>query len=80
MGGLSIELLLALACAITFFRAGSFESVGAARDYSFPWALMSALISALVLLWLEGSWVFLLIAQIGLFLGIGIYRAIRDPN
>ena len=78
MGGLSVELLLAVACAITFFRAGAFESVGAARDHGFFWALLSVGLSALVLLALHGSWVALLLAQIGLFVGIGVYRALRD--
>ena len=80
MGGLSLEVALALVCAVTFFRAGRFESAGEAHDYSALWALMSALLSALVILGLKGSWVALAVAQIGLFFGIGIYRAIRDPQ
>ena len=79
MGGLSIELMLALVCAVTFFRAGRLESVGEAYDYSFLWALMSALLSALVLVALKAPWIVLLLCQIGLFLGIGVYRALRDP-
>jgi len=79
MGGLSIELLLALVCAVTFFRAGRLESVGEAYDYSFLWALMSALLSALVLVVFKTPWFVLLLCQIGLFLGIGVYRALRDP-
>ena len=76
MGGLSIELMLALVCAVTFFRAGRFESDGEAYDYSFLWALMSALLSALVLVVFKAAW---LVRQVGLFLGIGVYRALRDP-
>lgn len=79
MGGLSIELMLALVCAVTFFRAGRFESVGEAHDYSYLWAFMSALLSALVLIGLKASWFVLLLSQIGLFFGIGVYRALRDP-
>jgi len=79
MGGLSIELLLALVCAVTFFRAGRMESVGAARDYSYLWALMSALLSALVMVVFKAPWIVLLLCQIGLFFGIGVYRALRDP-
>ena len=79
MGGLSLEVALALVCAVTFFRAGRFESAGEAHD-SALWALMSVLLSALVVLGLKGSWVVLVVAQIGLFFGIGVYRAIRDPQ
>lgn len=80
MAGISLEVVLALVCAVTFFRAGRFESAGEARDYGALWALMSALLSALVVLGLKGSWVALAAAQIGLFLAIGVYRAIRDPQ
>ena len=80
MGGISLEVVLALVCAVTFFRAGRFEAAGEAHDYGALWALMSALLSALVLLPLKGSWVALAVAQIGLFFGIGVYRAIRDPQ
>ncbi len=79
MGAISVEVMLALVCAVTFFRAGRMESVGAAYDYSFLWALMSVLLSALVLIALKASWVVLFLCQIGLFLGIGVYRALRDP-
>ena len=80
MGGLSLEVVLALVCAVTFFRAGRFESTDQAHDFSALWALMSALVSALVLLGLDGSWVALAAAQVGLFFAIGIYRAVRDPQ
>ena len=40
---------------------------------------MSMLLSALVLLALQASWFVLLLFQIGLFFGIGVYRAVRDP-
>ena len=77
--GISLEVVLALVCAVNFFRAGRFESAGEARDYSYWWALMSMLLSALVLLALQASWFVLLLFQIGLFFGIGVYRAVRDP-
>lgn len=77
--GISLEVVLAIVCAVTFFRAGRFESAGEAYDYSFLWALMSALLSALVLLGFKASWIVLLVFQIALFFGIGVYRALRDP-
>ncbi|KRA16171.1 hypothetical protein [Lysobacter sp. Root983] len=78
--GISIEVVLALVCAVTFFRAGRIESVGAQYDYSYWWALMSIALSALVLIVIKAAWLALLLCQIGLFLGIGVYRAIRDPT
>ncbi|GAA5073856.1 hypothetical protein [Lysobacter panacisoli] len=76
---MSIELLLAFLCAVTYYRAGRMESRDQAVDLSFPWALMSALLSALVLVGFDASWFMLLLSQIGLFFGIGFYRALRDP-
>jgi len=80
MGGLSLELVLAIVCAFSFYRAGQIESVNEARDYGFPWALVSALISLLVLVVFNASWGILLLSQVGLFFGIGIYRALRDSR
>lgn len=79
MGGISVEVLLALACAIAFLRAGRFESTNQAHDYGFLWALMSVLLSALLLLALKASWLGILAAQVALFFGIGVVRAFRDP-
>ena len=73
------ELVLALVSALTFFGAGQLDSRGEAHDYSLPWALMSALLSALVLVGFKGSWAVLLLSQFGLFIGIGVFRFIRDP-
>lgn len=77
---MSIELIAAFVCMVAFFRAGRLDSTGEAHDYAFPWALMSVLVSALVLVGLKGSWFVLMLCQIGLFLGIGVYRALRDPT
>lgn len=76
---MAIELVFAMVCAVTFFRAGRFESVGEAHDYGFIWALMSVSLSALVLLAFKASWIVLLLCQVGLFIGIGVVRALRDP-
>jgi len=77
--GFSTELLMALACALMFFRAGRFESANSAHDYSFLWALLSVLLSALLLLALKASWIVLFVSQVGLFFAIGVVRALRDP-
>lgn len=78
--GISLEVVLAIVCAVTFFRAGRFESDGEAYDYSFIWSLMSVLLSAFVLVLLKASWGVLLLCQVGLFFGIGVFRALRDPG
>lgn len=78
--GISLEVVLAIVCAVTFFRAGRFESDGEAYDYSFIWSLMSVLLSAFVLVLLEASWGVLLLCQVGLFFGIGVFHALRDPG
>lgn len=78
--GIDIEVALALACAVAFFRAGRFESTGEAYEYGWLWALMSVLLSAFVLLTFDASWIVLLLVQVGLFFGIGVYRALRDPG
>lgn len=75
MGAIGIELLLAQVCAVAFFRAGRIESDGAACDYRFLWALMSALVLGVF----KVAWLVLLLSQVGLFLGIGVYPALRDP-
>lgn len=72
------ELVLAAICALIFFGAGRFESSAEAHDYSFPWALMSALLSALMLVVFKAPWGVLLFCQVGLFIGIGVFRAIRE--
>ncbi len=74
------ELVLALVSALTFLGAGRLDSRGEAHDYGFLWALMSALLSALILIAFKGSWAVLLLSQIGLFVGIGVFRFIRDPT
>ena len=73
------EVVLALVCVITFYGAGQLDSRGEAQDYSIFWALLSALVSALVLVVLKGPWAVLLLSQVGLFIGIGIFRFLRDP-
>ena len=73
------ELVLALVCVITFFSAGRLDSRGEAYDFSFLWALMSAALSTLVLVVFKAPWIVHLLSQIALFLGIGVYRFLRDP-
>ena len=72
-------LLLALVCAITYYAAGAHEarSSGAANPGPW-WALASIVVSALVLVLLKVGWTGLLVAQVVLFLAIGVVRALRE--
>jgi hypothetical protein len=72
------ELVLALVCVLTFYGAGGLEARDGSRDHGVLWALLSALISAAVLIALKGSWGQLLLAQVSLFLGIGAFRMLRN--
>jgi len=76
---MTIELILAAVCALTFFRAGRLEADSGGRDDGALWALLSASLSALLVLAFDASWLVLLACQVGLFFGIGVYRALRDP-
>ena len=72
------ELVLALVCVLTFYGAGGLEARDGSRDHGVSWALLSALISATVLIAFKGSWGLLLISQVSLFIGIGAFRMLRN--
>lgn len=76
--------IIAFVCAYIFFaggrleaRGGSLETRSSSRDNGILWAGLSIAISALVIR-IGGGWVYVLLAQAGLFVGIGIYRAWRE--
>jgi uncharacterized membrane protein YoaK (UPF0700 family) len=72
-------ILLAFICIVTFYAAGEHEARLNGSNYGMLWAILSALISAFVLIVLDGSWSWLLASQVALFIGIGIVRATRKP-
>lgn len=72
-------ILLALICVVTFYAAGDYEARLSGTNNGPLWAILSALVSALVLISLNGSWSWLLVAQVALFIGIGVFRAWRSP-
>lgn len=79
MGLLGSPILLALVCAATFLAAGAHEARSSGSNPGPLWALASVAVSGLVV-WLLGlGWVALLVAQVALFLGIGLLRAMREP-
>jgi hypothetical protein len=69
---LSFTLVGAVVCAVFFYRAGEFEDAP-----GLLWAALSVLISVLALRWLRLGLLGLLLAQVGLFVGIAAYRVIR---
>lgn len=70
--------IIAFVCAFTYYEAGHIEARDGRRDHGILWAGMSIAISALVIQILNGEWLFVLLAQAAFFLGIGIFRVLRD--
>ena len=68
----SFNLVLMVVFAILFYRAGELED-----SPGLLWAALSALISFLVWQWLRWGLLAMILGQIGLFVGIGVFRAIR---
>jgi len=70
----SFTFILALACAIFFYRAGEFEG-----SSGLAWAAVSLLISVAIWQWLHGGIIAVLLGQAGLFVGITLYRSRKKP-
>jgi len=70
----SITFVVLLASAIFFYRAGEFEG-----SSGLLWALLSVLISVAIWQWLHGGILFVLLGQVGLFVGITLYRTLKKP-
>ncbi len=66
----SITFVLLLACAVFFYRAGEFEG-----GSGLAWAALSLLISVAIWRWLHGGFIAVLLGQVGLFVGITLYRS-----
>jgi hypothetical protein len=70
----SFNFLLLVAFAVFFYRAGEFENCP-----GILWAAMSVAISLLVWQWLGWGLLAMIVGQVGLFAGIGVFRAMRKP-
>ena len=82
---LQTNWIIAFVCAYTFLRAGRLEAGGSSlearsgsRDNGILWAGLSIATSALVIQVFGGGWFLVVLAQAGLFVGIGGYRAWRE--
>jgi hypothetical protein len=62
-----------------FFNAGKIEARNGAADHSVLWASLSLLTSVLAL-WAGAGWLFWLLAQIGLLIGIALVRVLLDKG
>jgi hypothetical protein len=61
--------------AIFFYRAALFD--GCPASVGLLWAALSVAISLLVLQWLRWGLLVMVLGQIGLFVGIGVFRVVR---
>ena len=70
--------ILAFVCAFTLFGAGKAEAKGGGPDHSLQWGALSVATSAVLIKFFDAGWFLVLLGQFGLFIGIGIFRAMRD--
>jgi len=69
-----LTILFVVGLAIFYHRAA--ESEG---ESGFLWASLSVLVSVGTLFFLHWGWVGAVLAQVALFIGIGVFRAMRKP-
>ena len=67
-------ILVIVVCAVFFHRAAEFEN-----ESGLFWSGLSVLVSALVVFLFHAGWLGILLGQIGLFIGIGVFRMFRKP-
>jgi uncharacterized membrane protein len=67
-------IVVIVVCAVFFHRAAEFEN-----ESSLLWSGLSVLVSALVVFLFHASWLGILLGQIGLLIGIGVFRVVRNP-
>lgn len=70
--------IIAFVCAFTFYGMGKAEARGGGADNGVVWGALSVVISVLLIQVWSTGWLLVLLGQIGLFIGIGIFRALRD--
>lgn len=70
-------MVLAVVSAYTYYVLGAYEAQQGGSHHGVLWAALSAALSFVVAYLFKGGWGLLLLAQVGLFLGIAIFRALR---
>ena len=68
----SFQAVLLVLFAVFFYRAGVFEDGPA-----LAWAALSVVISLLIWQWLGWGLVSMIVGQVGLFVGITVFRGMR---
>ena len=76
---MNFAVVLAVIAAVTFYRMGEYEARDGRRSNGLLWTLLSVAVSWLVLAVFAGGVLLEVLGQAGLFVGIGIFRAVRDP-
>ena len=69
--------ILAFVCAFVLYGAGKAEAREAGRNAGMLWAGLSIAVSALLIRFFGAGWFLVLVGQVALFAGIGIFRAMR---
>lgn len=71
--------IIAFVFAFVLFGAGKSDlTIRDGKNHSILWAGLSIAVSAVAIHVFGGGWVSVVVAQAGLFAGIGVFRAFRD--
>ena len=65
-------IVVIVVCAVFYHRVAELEN-----ESCLLWSGLSVLVSALVLFLFHAGWLGVLLGQIGLFVGIGVFRMVR---
>lgn len=71
----SYIIILIIVCAVFYYRAGELENTS-----GLLWAGLSILTSIIVWLLLHGGFWTVLLGQVALFVGITVYRCVKDQE
>ena len=75
---LQANWILAFVCAFVLYGAGKAEAREAGRNAGALWAGLSIAVSAVLIRFLGAGWILVLVGQAALFVGIGVFRAMRS--
>ena len=67
-----ITILIIAAFAVFYYRAAEFEN-----ESTLIWCGLSLTISMVMLFWLHAGWLWIILGQIGLYVGITLVRVLR---
>jgi uncharacterized membrane protein YkvI len=75
---LQANWIFAFVCAFVLYGAGKAEGREAGRNAGALWAGLSIAVSAVLIRFLGAGWILVLVGQAALFVGIGVFRAMRS--